>query len=109
MDQKTFVRAVIRAYLQLPDTPPHARRADRALAAHLHQQHIPFENIRAAFILAAARRRFRPPPPLPPIRSLHYFLPVLDEVRLGDIDPGYIAYLQHRLAEHRQKAGLSHR
>jgi len=99
MDPKRFVREVIRAYLQLGDTPSRARRADRALAARLHREGIPLETIHAALVLGTARRRFRPPPPLPPIRSLHYFLPVLDEIRRAGIDPDYLAYLQRRLTE----------
>jgi len=99
MDPKRFVREVLRAYLQLGDTPSRARPADRALAARLHREGIPLESIHAALVLGAARRRFRPPPPLPPIRSLHYFLPVLEEIRRAGIDPDYVAYLEYRLTE----------
>jgi hypothetical protein len=45
--------------------------------------------------LAAARRLYRADPtePLSPIRSLHYILPLLDEIRQHALDPGYIDYV----------------
>ena len=55
----------------------------------------------AAFLLAASRRRFRTPeaPALQPIRSLSYFLPIIDEIIDTPIDPGYIAYLWSKLTD----------
>ena len=50
-----------------------------------------------AMRLATARRIFRPPPPLPSIRSLHYFLPVIDEIQKHDVDPEYLEYLEYKL------------
>jgi hypothetical protein len=53
--------------------------------------------MRAAFILGAARRLFSPSAPLPAIRSLHYFLPILEEVQQEPPDPSYIELLRWRL------------
>jgi hypothetical protein len=54
----------------------------RELAERLYDEDVPFYAIRNAFILAAARRiknnAFATP--LPQIRSLHYFRPVIQEV-----------------------------
>src|SRR5215831_17574240 len=36
-------------------------------------------------------------PPLPPVRSLHYFLPVLDEISSQPLPPGYLEYLEAKL------------
>ena len=36
------------------------------------------------------------PPPIV-IRSLHYFLPILDELRQQPPDPAYVAYLEHHV------------
>jgi hypothetical protein len=35
--------------------------------------------------------------PLPPIRTLHYFLPVIEEVLHNAPDPGYVDYLTGKL------------
>ncbi|HEY6340311.1 MAG TPA: hypothetical protein VIY49_02370 [Bryobacteraceae bacterium] len=46
------------------------------------------------------RRLVRPPdaPPLGTIRSLAYFLPVIDEVLDLRVSPDYFDYLRHKLA-----------
>src|SRR5215470_8480096 len=58
------------------------------------------ETIEAAFLLASARRLFRDPalPPLRPIRSLHYFLPVIEEVSAGPLSSDYVKHLRLKLA-----------
>lgn len=37
-----------------------------------------------------------PPPLLTPIRSLHYFIPIIDELLSSPPDPGYLNYLDTR-------------
>jgi len=51
-------------------------------------------------VLAATRRLVRPAgaPPLGAIRSLAYFLPVIEEVRELRVSPNYFRYLRHKLA-----------
>lgn len=95
-----YVEALLRAYLELPATTNRARAADRALARSLFAQNVPLDLVRAAFLLAIARRASRPPgaAPLGPIRSLHYFLPVIDELRLSPPDPAYLRHLKSRLS-----------
>ncbi len=97
-----YVRAVLIAYHALPDTPRRTSRHDRLLAASLAVRGVPLDTVNAAFLLATARRTFRSENavPLGPIRSLAYFLPVLDEVLALPPDPAYLAYL------HRHFAGL---
>ena len=48
---------------------------------------------------SAARRLIRPAdrPQLPQIRSLHYFLPVIDEVRLSPLPSSYLHYLESKI------------
>lgn len=98
-----YVDALLRAYLELPVTTNRARAADRALARSLFAQNVPLALVRAAFLLATARRASRPSgaPPLGPVRSLHYFLPVIDELRLSPPDPAYLRHLQSRLSASR--------
>lgn len=87
-------------YLALPHTPPRASRDDRRLALELVNRQISWEAYQNALLLAMARRCLRDPslPPLPPIRSLHYFLPVIEEVLRMEISPDYVRYLKRKLA-----------
>lgn len=53
-----------------------------------------------ALLLAAARRLFRPPDalPLPTIRSLAYFLPVLEELQQLQVSQTYFEHIRRRIA-----------
>ncbi|MBZ5726137.1 MAG: hypothetical protein LAP87_14195 [Acidobacteriia bacterium] len=59
------------------------RRPDRVLAAQLFKRGVSVSVIENAFVLAATRRLVRPADaqPLATIRSLAYFLPVIEEVQ----------------------------
>jgi hypothetical protein len=52
-----------------------------------------------ALVLAAARRLIRPDnaPPLGTVRSLAYFLPVIEEVLELRVSPDYFEYLRQKL------------
>jgi hypothetical protein len=84
-----YVDQVIRLYRATPTVLGHVRRADRALAQRLYDQGVPLHAIRNALILGAARRVLHNgfSTPMPPVRSLHYFLPLVREVL--DRPPGY--------------------
>jgi len=88
--ESSYVAEVLRLYTLLPDTPDRPRPHDRHLALALARQQVPLDLIRAAFILGTARRARSPRAPLPPIRSLHYFLPILEEVQQEPPDPSYL-------------------
>ncbi len=94
-----YVRKVLDAYRQTPGTTGRVRREDRLLAAQLHQRGIPLAAVENAFILAAARRLLRrtDSPPLRTIRSLHFFIPVLDEVLALRVSPAYFRYLRNKI------------
>ena len=97
--QEEFIRRVLEAYRKTPDTMGTIRRPDRVLAAQLYQRGISVSVIENAFLLAATRRLMRPTdaPPLGPIRSLAYFLPVIEEVIGLRVSPDYFQYLRHKL------------
>jgi hypothetical protein len=99
LDQHQYVERVLEGYRQTRTTAGKVRSADRRLAIQLYRQGVPITLVEAAFALAAVRRIFRPPerPPLKPIHSLHYFIPVMEEIRECAIDPGYIQHQQWRL------------
>src|SRR5437879_10717027 len=80
--QEEFIRRVLEAYRKTPGTMGTVRRPDRVLAVQLYQRGISMSVIENAFVLAATRRLMRPAdaPPLGSIRSLAYFLPVIEEV-----------------------------
>lgn len=98
-ERNSFVRAVLDLYLGLPHSA--ARRPsphDRRLAEQLFDRGITLRIIRAAMLLAIARRSLRPidAPPLTPIRSLFYFSPVIDELLASTIDPTFIDHINER-------------
>lgn len=95
----TEVQTILSRYLQMPDTPPRLRPADRRLAIELHQRQVPLEVIESALLLTIVRRLYRHPdlPALAPIHSLAYFIPTIDELLKQPLPPGYIEYLRGKL------------
>jgi len=88
-DRNIFVQAVLDLYLGLPHSAARRpSRNDRRLAEHLFERRVPLKIVRAAMLLAIARRSQRPidAPPLTPIRSLYYFTPVIDELLTSPAD-----------------------
>lgn len=96
----TCVETLLALYLSLPQTPSRVSRQDRQLAQRLIEDRTPLELVEAALLLAVARRSFRDPtlPALGPIRSFHYFLPVIEEVRATGVSSDYLQYLRQKLA-----------
>ena len=97
--QEEYIRQVLEAYRKTPGTMGTVRRADRILAAQLYQRGLSMKVIENALVLAATRRLIRPAdaPPLGTIRSLAYFLPVIEEVLELRVSPDYFDYLRHKL------------
>jgi len=99
--RQRYVRDILERFRTTPGTRGRIRDADRRLAEDLYRRGIAAETVRAAILLAAARRTFRDPAlgPLQPIASLHYFLPVIREIQQQSIDPRYLSHIETRLAE----------
>jgi hypothetical protein len=99
VSQEEYIRRVMEAYRKTPGTMGTVRRSDRSLALQLYQRGISVGVIENAFVLAATRRLTRPAdaPPLSTIRSLAYFLPVIEEVLGLRVNPDYFQYLRHKL------------
>jgi len=97
--REEFIRQVLEAYRKTPGTMGTVRRADRMLAAQLYQRGLSVTVIENALVLAATRRLVRPAdaPPLGAIRSLAYFLPVIEEVLELRVSPDYFHYLRRKL------------
>jgi hypothetical protein len=99
LERTHYVRRLLDSYSRTPTCAGRVRREDCRLAHRLFDQRIPLRLVEAALTLAAARRLFRSnqAEPIFPIRSLHYFLPLIDEIRQLPIDPGYIDYAAFKL------------
>jgi hypothetical protein len=100
ISHEEYIRRVLEAYRKTPGTMGTVRRADRLLAAQLYERGISVSVIENAFVLAATRRLVRPAhaSPLGTVRSLAYFLPVLEEVLDLRVSPDYFQYLRYKLA-----------
>jgi hypothetical protein len=98
-DQRDYVRRLLEAYRATPGTAGVVRRADRLLAMQLHERGVPLEAVENALVLAAARRTIRSSeaPPLGTVRSLAYFLPVIEEVLQLKVSQEYFQHLRRRL------------
>ena len=99
MTGPAYIRAVRSLYRKLPNTSLRFSRSDRRLAQDLYRRRIPLDTLRGALLLATARRlcpQQSTTPPLP-VRSLHYFLPVIDELLLQPLPAGYLQYLESKL------------
>lgn len=103
--KKDYVRRILEAYRRTPGITGVVRRNDRLLAADLYDRGVSPIIVENALILAASRRIFRPPDAvaLQPIRSLHYLIPVIDEVRQLRISQDYFRYLRFHIDRVQQK------
>jgi hypothetical protein len=98
--REEYIQKVLTAYRQTPGTTGTIRRHDRFLATQLYARGVPLPTVENALVLAASRRLLRPTqaPPLGTIRSLAYFLPVVDEFRVLNVSPDYFRYLRRQIA-----------
>jgi hypothetical protein len=94
-----YVAAVLTLYVDLPDTPLRASVADQRHARIWFDRGVPLEVVETAFLLACLRRKARPSDvlPLPRIRSLAYFQPVIEELLEHPAPVGYLQYLRLKL------------
>src|ERR1039457_5837009 len=94
--QEEYIRQVLEAYRKTPVTMGTVRRADRMLAMQLYQRGVSARVIENVFGRAAGPRLMRPAdaPPLGTIRSLAYFLPVIEEVLDMRVSPEYFQHVQ---------------
>jgi len=99
LDRVEFIQRVLTAYCQTPGTTGTIRRPDRLVAAQLYARGVPLPSVENALVLAASRRLLRPTqaPPLGTIRSLAYFLPVVDEVLALNLSQDYFRYLRSKI------------
>src|SRR5215472_10580057 len=94
-----YVRTILGLYQKLPETPTRPSSRDCLCAYQLQQRGVPLALIESAFLIGSLRRLLRPPgaPPLPPIRSLAYFQPVIEELLHTPIPDTYVEFLRHKM------------
>ena len=99
MDPDTYIAAVLKMYLELPETPSRAGPYDRKTAIDLYRRRITLFTIEGAMLLASLRRLGRPAdyPPLTPIRSLAYFKSTVEELLVQPIPDDYLEYLRRKV------------
>jgi hypothetical protein len=100
-DRQVYVNELLAAYRATPGTMGVVRKADRQVALDLRHRGIPVEKVKNALSLGAARRIARPEgsPPLPTVRSLAYFLPVIEEVLQMNVGDVYFDHIRRMLAK----------
>jgi hypothetical protein len=108
-DDFIYAERIISLYLSLPETPPRSSQDDIRLAHDLYRRKTPAEIVEAALLLATVRRLYRDPslPKLAPIRSLRYFLPVIEEIIASPPPGDYLSYLRYKLNAYAGKNPLS--
>ena len=94
-----YTATVLNLYVDLPDTPLRVSIQDQRLAQRLFETGVPLSVVEAALLLASLRRLCRPADvlPLPRVRSLAYFQPVIEELQAAPIPDGYLGYLRIKL------------
>lgn len=99
ISRQQYIDQVLEAYRHTPGTTGQVRQSDRLLAAQLEQRGVPLQTVENALVLAAARRLYRPTdvPPLATVRSLAYFVPVIEELLETDVSQDYFQYLRGKL------------
>jgi len=99
VDRSKYLATVLRIYLEMPETPLRAGPSDRERAGDMYQRQVPLTIVESAFLLGSLRRLDRPPesPRLSPIRSLAYFMPVIEELLANPFPDGYLDYLHYKL------------
>jgi hypothetical protein len=101
-----YVSTVLTFYIDMPDTPLRTNTVDQRQARTWFQRGVSLAVIETAFLLASLRRLARPHdvPPLPRIRSLAYFQPVIEELLANPVPEGYLLHLRLRLRRIMDKA-----
>jgi hypothetical protein len=94
-----YVTAILTLYVDLPDTPLRASASDQRQARIWFDRGVPMDVVETALLLASLRRTVRPTDmqPLPRIRSLAYFQPVIEELRGHPAPADYLEYLRLKL------------
>ena len=93
-DRHGYAEEVLKLYRTANGTTGRTSFRDRRLAEVWFDRGVPLTTVKMALVLAERRRqRSLTTPRLGPIRSLHYFVPIIAELLAAPPPPGYLAYL----------------
>lgn len=97
--QAAFVEQVKKLFLKLVPETVSFSDSDHQLACRWHSQKVSLEIVERALLLGAVRKQFTrvSRPTDPPIRSLHYFQSLLEEVQQIQVKDSYWDHLRHKL------------
>jgi hypothetical protein len=97
--QQAFVEEVKKLFLEVVPEVTSLTAADHRLACRWFSQRIPLPLLEKAFLLGSARKQVTRINRKgdPPIRSLHYFPPLLEEVRQLEVGENYWNHLRRQL------------
>ncbi len=98
-DGQSYVSSVLTLYTALYETPDCPQPMDRRLAENWYHRGITLQTVESALLLGQIRRLGRPAnyPTLQPIRSLYYFVPLIEEVLASPPEPDYVIYIRMTL------------
>jgi hypothetical protein len=98
-ERQNYIRTILSLYAQTPGVAVSARGSDSTLAGCFFDRQIPIDVVESALVLGAARRMYSRTGVrvFPPIRSLHYFAPIVEEVLHEPLPPNYVRYLRLKL------------
>lgn len=101
-----YVSSVLTLYVDLPDTPSRTTIQDQRQARLWFERGVSLALVETALLLAELRRTGRPRemPPLPRIRSLAYFHPIVEELLEAPAPEGYLQYLRFKFRSITDKA-----
>jgi hypothetical protein len=101
-----YISSVFMHYVDLPDTPLRTNSQDQRQARSWFDRGVPLAVVETALLMACLRRNTRPAdvPPLPRIRSLAYFQPVVEELLENPAPEGYLQYLRFKVRTITDKA-----
>jgi hypothetical protein len=98
-DRQNYIRTLLDIYAHTPGVAVSARGSDQILAGCLFDRHIPIDVVESALLLGSARRMVSSlnGAVLSPVRSLHYFAPIVEEVLRQPLPPNYVHYLRLKI------------
>jgi hypothetical protein len=92
-----YLAQILECYRKLHGSLGGVLSDDRKTALVLHDRHIGLDVVQQAFVLALARRSVNEH--REPIRTLRYFLPVIEEIVHTPPDAAYLQHLERRLRD----------
>lgn len=101
IEPECYLEAVLSTYAEMPETPMKTTAGDRKTARGLLERRVPLHTVQTALVLGSVRRLARPPeyPRLQPVRSLAYFLPIIEELLESPVPNDYGFYLRAKLKQ----------